>query len=91
MIAILQFDSTSLSHLESMLEEGNLPTLANLRRQGTWLDLETPATHLEGAAAYTLYTGIGVANHGLYYPWLWSPADQRVRFFEDLPAPEAVW
>jgi len=91
MIAILQFDSTSLMHLESMLEEGNLPTLARLRSRGTWLDLETPASHFEGAAAYSLYTGIGVANHGLYYPWLWSPTEQRVRFFEDFPAPEAVW
>ncbi|MGD9852429.1 MAG: alkaline phosphatase family protein [Nitrospirales bacterium] len=91
MIAILQFDSTSLMHLENMLGEGNLPTLASLRSRGTWLDLETPATHLEGAAAYSLYTGTGVANHGLFYPWLWSPTEQRVRFFEDLPAPEAVW
>lgn len=91
MIAILQFDSTSLMHLENMIEGGNLPTLAGLRNRGTWLELETPATHLEGAAAYSLYTGTGVANHGLYYPWLWSPTEQRVRFFEDLPAPEAVW
>jgi predicted AlkP superfamily phosphohydrolase/phosphomutase len=53
--------------------------------------LETPATHFEGAAAYSLSCGVNLGQHGLYYPWLWSAAGQRVRFFDDMPAPEAVW
>src|SRR5919109_4353377 len=91
MIAILQFDAASRVHLESLMAEGRLPNLAALRNRGTWYELETPATHFEGAAAYSLYTGKELGEHGLYYPWLWSAAEQRVRFFDDLPAPEAVW
>jgi predicted AlkP superfamily phosphohydrolase/phosphomutase len=91
MIAILQFDAASLQHLEKLLAEGHLPNFASLRNRGIWYELETPATYFEGAAAYTLYTGTSLGEHGLYYPWLWSPSEQRVRFFDDFPAPDAVW
>ena len=91
MIAILQFDGASRIHLEQMLTAGYLPGLASLRSRGTWFDLGTPATHFEGAAAYSLSTGKELGEHGLYYPWLWSATEQRVRFYDDLPAPEAIW
>ncbi|MEP6959436.1 MAG: alkaline phosphatase family protein [Nitrospirota bacterium] len=91
MIAILQFDGASRIHLERMLAAGYLPGLAGLRSRGTWFELTTPALHFEGAAAYSLSTGVDLGGHGLYYPWLWSATEQRVRFFDDLPSPEAVW
>jgi predicted AlkP superfamily phosphohydrolase/phosphomutase len=91
MIAILQFDAASRLHLDRMLAAGDLPELARLRSQGTWLSLDTPAVHFEGAAAYSLSTGVNLGGHGLYYPWLWAATEQRVRFYDDLPAPEAVW
>jgi predicted AlkP superfamily phosphohydrolase/phosphomutase len=90
-IAVLQFDAPSQMHLRDLLRENDLPNLAALRSRGTWYDLETPATYFEGAAAYSLYTGSNLGEHGLYYPWLWSAAEQRVRFFDDFFAPEAVW
>lgn len=91
MIAVLQFDGASRIHLERMLASGQLPELAGLRSRGIWFELETPAVHFEGAAAYSLSTGVNLGGHGLYYPWLWSATEQRVRFFDDLPSPEAVW
>lgn len=91
MIAILQFDGASRLHLDSMLAAGELPALVNLRSRGTWLHLDTPAVYFEGAAAYSLSTGLDLGKHGLYYPWLWSANEQRVRFFDNLAAPEAVW
>jgi hypothetical protein len=47
MIAILQFDGASRMHLEQMLAAGYLANLAGLAR-GSWLELDTPATHLKG-------------------------------------------
>ena len=91
MIAMLQFDAASLTHLQKFLEEGHLPNFAALRSRGLWYQLETPATYFEGAAACSLYTGTGLGDHGHYYPWLWSAAEQRVRFFDDFPVPEALW
>ena len=67
MIAILQFDGVSRVHLERMLAAGELPALAGFRSRGTWLELDTPAVHFEGAAAYSLSTGIHLGMHGIYY------------------------
>jgi len=91
MIAILQFDGVSRVHLQRMLAAGELPAMAGFRSSGTWLELDTPAVHFEGAAAYSLSTGIHLGMHGIYYPWLWSAQEQRVRFYDDVTAPEAVW
>jgi predicted AlkP superfamily phosphohydrolase/phosphomutase len=91
MIAILQFDSVSLPHLNQLLNEGRLPTLAKLRARGEWLRLETPALQWEGATFFSLYSGKGVKDHGIYFPFVWSAADQRVRPQDDYQMPEAVW
>ncbi len=91
MVAILQFDSVSVPLLNELLTAGSLPTLEGLRRKGTWLSLGTPAEYFEGSGSYAIYTGTDVAVHGQYYPWLWSPSEQRVRFMDDLPIPETVW
>jgi predicted AlkP superfamily phosphohydrolase/phosphomutase len=91
MIAILQFDSVSVPLLNELLTAGHLPVLENLRRKGAWFDLDTPAEYFEGSGSYAIYTGTDVGVHGQYYPWLWSPSEQRVRFMDDLPIPETLW
>src|ERR1044072_1985841 len=91
MIAVLQFDSVSLPVIKDLLNAGALPALDRLRKKGTWMTLETPAGYFEGSASYGIYTGTGVGVNGQYYPWLWSAAEQRVRFLEDFPIPATVW
>ena len=81
MLAILQFDSTSVPLLERMLGEGRLPTLADLRERGPRYDLDPGSTPLFPSAAYpTLYSGLEIADHGIYSAFPWSPAEQRGRF-----------
>ena len=65
MIAILQFDSVSLPHMNRLLDEGRLPALAKLRARGHWVPLETPALQWEGATYFTLYSGKDVKEHGI--------------------------
>ena len=91
MIAILQFDAVSLPHFHEFLEQGRLPTLARLRSCGHWFSLETPVTSLEGATYYSLYSGKPLAEHRLYFPFMWSAAEQRVRPEDDYRAPEPIW
>jgi predicted AlkP superfamily phosphohydrolase/phosphomutase len=91
MIAILQLDGVSLPHLHQFLEQGRLPALAQLRRRGQWFSLETPVTSWEGATYFSLYSGRGVAEHGLYFPFMWAAAEQRVRSNDYFPAPEPIW
>ncbi len=91
MLAILQFDSPSVSLLGRMLGEGRLPAVAGLRERGTWHELETPATHFAAGAFHTLYSGAEIADHGLFYPFQWSAPDQRVRYMTAFEAPPPVW
>lgn len=91
MIAILQFDCASLPHFQQLLHEGRLPTLAKLRARAEYLPLETPALQWEGATYFSLYSGKDVKDHNIYFPFMWSAADQRVRPQDDYTTPEAVW
>ncbi|MDR4494036.1 MAG: alkaline phosphatase family protein [Nitrospirales bacterium] len=91
MIAIVQFDAVNLPHLHKLLEENRLPTLKRLQASGQWFPLETDAVPWEGATYYSLYSGKGMTDHGLYFPFMWSAADQRVRPQTDFPAPDFIW
>src|SRR5205085_7474982 len=91
-LAILQFDSTSVPLLERLLGEGRLPTLAGVRGRGRRYDLDPGSTPLFPSAAYpTLYSGVEIADHGIYSAFPWSPAEQRVRFMRSFPLPRTAW
>lgn len=91
MLAVLQFDSTSLGIVERMLQDGRLPTLAALKERGRWSALEAATDLFEAGVYPTLYSGEEIADHGLYYPIVWSPAEQRLRYMDAFPKPETVW
>jgi predicted AlkP superfamily phosphohydrolase/phosphomutase len=91
MLTILQFDAASASLLSKLFEEGSVPQLAALRERGAWYDLDAPATQFAAGAQHTLYSGVELADHGLFYPFQWSPTDQRVRYMGDFDAPAPVW
>ncbi len=91
MLTFIQFDAPDLSRLEHLIEQDRLPTLAELRRRGSWLELGTPATHLSSASFTTLYTGMAPADHGFHYPFQWKPEEQRVRFADAFAHPETTW
>jgi predicted AlkP superfamily phosphohydrolase/phosphomutase len=91
MLALLQFDSASVPLLDRMLDEGRLPTLAALRERGRQVPLGMSTRLFEAATYPTLHTGVDVADHGLYTAYQWSAPEQRVRYWHELDAPEAVW
>jgi predicted AlkP superfamily phosphohydrolase/phosphomutase len=90
-ICVLQFDAASVAVLDRMLAEGRLPALAGLVERGVRTDLETPAAHFAAGAFHTLYSGIELADHGLFYPFQWDAAAQRARYMTAFPAPPAIW
>src|SRR5918999_355459 len=49
------------------------------------------AREFAAGAFYTLYSGIDVGGHGIFYPFQWDAARQRVRPAGHLSAPPAVW
>lgn len=91
MLVILQFDAASAAVLDRLLTDGRLPSLARLRERGVWHALDAPATQFAAGAQHTLYSGVELADHGLFYPFQWCPEEQRVRYMGHLEAPPPVW
>jgi len=90
-ICVLQFDAASVAVVDLMLADGRLPTLAGLIERGRRLDLQTPADHFAAGAFHTLYSGVQLGDHGLFYPFQWDAASQRARYATAFPAPPAIW
>ncbi|MBA2296897.1 MAG: alkaline phosphatase family protein [Actinobacteria bacterium] len=74
-----------------MIDSGELPNVGALARRGRRVELETPAEHFPAGAFYTLYSGVELGDHGIFYPFQWRAAEQRIRPAAGLPAPPAVW
>ncbi len=91
MICVLQFDAASVAVVDRMLAAGRLPVLAGLIERGQRLALQTPAHHFAAGAFHTLYSGVELADHGLFYPFQWDAAAQRARYMTAFPAPPAIW
>src|SRR5688572_31652809 len=91
MICVLQFDAASVAVVDRMLAAGRLPVLAGLIERGRRTALDTPADHFAAGAFHTLYSGVEIADHGLFYPFQWDAAAQRARYMTAFPAPPAVW
>jgi len=91
MICVLQFDAASVAVVDRMLAAGRLPALAGLIERGERMALQTPADHFAAGAFHTLYSGVELADHGLFYPFQWDAAEQRARYMTAFPAPPAVW
>jgi predicted AlkP superfamily phosphohydrolase/phosphomutase len=91
LICVLQFDAASVAVIDRMLAAGALPVLARLIERGRHVVLETPADHFAAGAFHTLYSGIELADHGLFYPFQWDAAAQRARYMTAFPAPPAIW
>jgi len=91
MLTIVQFDAASASVLSRLLADGLLPNLAGLRDRGVWHELDAPATQFAAGAQHTLYSGVPLGEHGLFYPFQWSASEQRVHYMSAFPAPPPVW
>ncbi|MQA76459.1 MAG: hypothetical protein GEU88_19390 [Solirubrobacterales bacterium] len=90
-ICVLQFDAASVAVLERLGGEGRLPNLTAIAERGRRVELATPATDFAAGAFYTLYSGVELADHGIFYPFQWSAPEQRARYATAFDAPPAVW
>ncbi len=68
-----------------------MPNLDALTRAGRRHELETPAADFAAGAFYSLYSGVELGDHGIFYPFQWSAAEQRARYATAFEAPPAVW
>jgi predicted AlkP superfamily phosphohydrolase/phosphomutase len=90
-IAVLQFDAASAALLQRLGAAGRLPNLEALRARGETVELESPAEHFPASAYQTLYRGVEVGDHGLFYPFQWSAERQAIRLAGEVGAAPAIW
>ena len=74
LICVLQFDSASrLACWSGCSATAVCRLLASSRERAPGIELETPAADFAAGAFYTLYSGVELADHGIFYPFQWSP------------------
>jgi predicted AlkP superfamily phosphohydrolase/phosphomutase len=89
---LIGIDGASWDHLEPLLEAGQLPALARLRREGTFGRLRSIDCHFTPPAWTTMLTGVLPARHGIYGFGSWNREERRFEPVRssDVAAP-AVW
>lgn len=91
MIAVIQLDGLGAEPLERLLEAGAMPNLAAFLARTPPTPATTPAPLFPASVYPTLYSGLEPAEHGLFYPFQWHAAEQRVTVAESLPQPRRIW
>jgi predicted AlkP superfamily phosphohydrolase/phosphomutase len=84
-LLLIGLDAADASLIERWTDDGTLPALAALRREGTWGRLSTSAKYLTGSPWPTFYTGRPASDHGIYHDFQWR--QERMEF----AAPAADW
>ena len=68
----IAIDAAEPSFVRQLIDEGELPALASLLREGTWLRVKSPAYVGSGAVWPTFISALGPRVHGVYGEWLWD-------------------
>jgi predicted AlkP superfamily phosphohydrolase/phosphomutase len=84
-LLLIGLDAADAELVERWTNDGTLPNLASLRREGTWGRLGTAAKYLTGSPWPTFYTGQPPSDHGIYHDFQWR--HERMEF----AAPAADW
>jgi predicted AlkP superfamily phosphohydrolase/phosphomutase len=84
-LLLIGLDAADAGLVERWTEDGTLPSLAALRRAGTWGRLSSAAKYLTGSPWPTFYTGRPPSDHGIYHDFQWR--HERMEF----AAPSTDW
>ena len=72
-VIMIGLDAAEYSLIQSWIEEGALPNLARLSRQGASGRLDSTAKWLVGSPWPSFYTSSLPSDHGLYHYLQWRP------------------
>ena len=77
-VLFIAVDSADKDLVLAMNAAGKLPTLTALMQSGTCLEVSTPPGLGNDALWASLYTGVGPASHGRFFPYQLRPGTYRV-------------
>lgn len=77
-VLAIGLDATEPTLIKQMIDDGSMPGLASLMKEGRWLSLKAPA-HIGSASVWpTFATGTLPAQHGIYSEWNWRPSEMEL-------------
>ncbi|MGZ5436337.1 MAG: alkaline phosphatase family protein [Pyrinomonadaceae bacterium] len=68
----IAIDAAEPTFVRRLINEGEMPALGSLLREGTWLRVKSPAYVGSGAVWPTFMSAQSPQNHGVYGEWLWD-------------------
>jgi len=77
-VLMIGLDSADADLIEQWCEEGYLPVLQSLRKEGSWGRLGTTAEVMHVSAWPSIYTGTMPGKHGMYHAYQIKPGEQEV-------------
>ena len=66
-------DAAEATFVRQLIEQGEMPALRGLLKNGRWLRIDSPAHIGSGAVWPTFMTGVEPSIHGMYSEWSWMP------------------
>ncbi len=80
-VILIGLDGAEPSLMQQWMDDGTLPTLARMRRDGICTDVATMPGFGDGAVWPTLVTGVNPARHGRYFRQQFKPCSYRRKLF----------
>lgn len=77
-VLVIGLDSADAELVEQWCNDGSMPTLAELRRDGVWGRLGTTAEVMHVSAWPSIYTGARPGHHGMYHAYQIRAGEQAV-------------
>lgn len=77
-VLAIGIDAAEATFVRQLIEQGDMPALRGLLKNGRWLRVDSPAHIGSGAVWPTFMTGVEPATHGMYSEWSWMPEAMRL-------------
>lgn len=77
-VLAVAMDGAEPTLVRSLIDAGELPTLADLERRGSWRVVTSSAEMGSASVWPTFVTGQDPLEHGMHYVWRWEPQDMRI-------------
>jgi predicted AlkP superfamily phosphohydrolase/phosphomutase len=72
-VLAIGIDAAEATLVRQLIEQGEMPALRELLKNGRWLRVDSPAHIGSGAVWPTFMTGVEPTAHGMYSEWSWRP------------------
>lgn len=72
-VLAIGIDAAEATLVRQLIDQGELPALCSLLKDGQWLRVASPAHIGSGAVWPTFMMGVEPTTHGMYSEWSWIP------------------